>query len=77
MVKPTPSDKFTIWLHPAGQRFKTPVGRFHDFGKDKDAAFRQYVVIWEGRQVGRALKPEVRSVPVASAASRTVPDRPT
>jgi site-specific recombinase XerD len=47
------SGKFPLWLHPTGQWGKKIRGKYHYFGKDKDAALVEYVRVKDDLEAGR------------------------
>jgi integrase len=47
------ADKFPLWLHPRGVWCKKIRGTFYYFGKDKDAALKEYVRVREDLEAGR------------------------
>jgi integrase len=58
MATRKPADKFPLWLHPRGLWCKKIRGRFHYFGKDRDAALTEYVRVREDLEAGRAPPPK-------------------
>jgi hypothetical protein len=50
-------DKFPLWLHPTGQWAKKINGRYYYFGKDRDAALKEYVRVREDLEAGRKPRP--------------------
>jgi hypothetical protein len=70
MAKGKRQDKapaFPLWLHPRGQWCKKIKGRFYYFGRDRDAALREYVRVREDLEAGRKPRP-------VDEAARTVAD---
>ena len=53
MALRTVRDKFPLWLHPRGQWTKKIHGKMFYFGKNKDAALREYVRVKEDLEAGR------------------------
>jgi integrase len=59
-------DKFPLWLHPRGFWCKKIRGKFFYFGKDKDAALKEYVRVREDLEAGR--KPRAKDDDLATVA---------
>jgi integrase len=49
-------DAFPLWLHPTGQWCKKIDGKFHYFGRDKEAALKEFVRTWDDIKAGRSPK---------------------
>jgi integrase len=59
MAKHKAKDKrFPLWLHPNGQWCKKIRGTARYFGKDRDAALKEYVRVREDREAGREPAPK-------------------
>src|SRR5450432_1953844 len=62
MAKLKRADKFPLWLHPRGLWCKKILGRFEYFGRDKDAALKEYVRVRDALQAGRPRPPKADDV---------------
>lgn len=49
--------KFPLWLHPTGQWAKRIKSKFHYFGKDREAALKEYLRVKEDLEAGRQPPP--------------------